>query len=68
MGKGEEVDKAKLELESLGLKVLKHKEKGVKDGLLFETPSRNFNIPLLRHGICRGFENGILQTQGSKPS
>jgi len=38
VSKGEELDKAKQELESIGLKVLKHKEKGVEDGLLFETP------------------------------
>ena len=38
VSKGEELDKAKQELEGLGLKVVKYKEKGVEDGLLFETP------------------------------
>jgi len=38
VSRGEELDKAKQELESLGLKVIKYKEKGVEDGLLFETP------------------------------
>ncbi|QGA69195.1 3,4-dihydroxyphenylacetate 2,3-dioxygenase [Sulfolobus sp. E11-6] len=36
--KGEELDKAKQELEGLGLKVMRFREKGVSDGLLFETP------------------------------
>ncbi|MEM0091726.1 MAG: 3,4-dihydroxyphenylacetate 2,3-dioxygenase [Saccharolobus sp.] len=38
VAKSEELDKAKEELKSLGLKVMKYKEKGVDDGLLFETP------------------------------
>ncbi len=33
-----EIDKARQELESLGIKSYKRKEKGVEEGLLFETP------------------------------
>ncbi|WP_338602256.1 3,4-dihydroxyphenylacetate 2,3-dioxygenase [Sulfolobus tengchongensis] len=38
VSKGEEIDKAREELSNLGLKVIRFKEKGVEDGLLFETP------------------------------